>query len=435
MNGTTPMALSTLLERLGAAVSRCPDTHMAWVTAELSDVSIRGGHCYMELVEKDPSSGANVARIRANIWANAYGYVNGKFRQATGSNIATGMKVLVQVSARFHPVYGLSMNISDIDPAYTLGDRERLRREILQRLQNEGILKQNQMLQFGVPTQRVAVVSARNAAGFGDFCKHLCVNPYRLRFEINLFPAFMQGDRAVPSILNALEQIANWPGEPWDAVVILRGGGGTSDLDCFDSYDLGAAIATFPIPVISAIGHERDVTIPDFVAAKRFWTPTAAAAFLVDLGAAQLARLQTLGETARAAVADRLAGCRTQLAFCEAQLPLLPAGVISRQQSRLDRIASSVAASRSRIAAEYARLDGYVRALSTAASQIVNTIQPQRLNSLEQLARTLSPKATLRRGYSITRVNGHAVTSASQIPAGTTIQTLLADGVLTSISK
>lgn len=433
--GCAPLSLSALLDRLAMVVASCPDTRLAWVTAELSDVARRGGHCYMELVEKDPSNGANTARIRATIWANAWNAVNGKFRQATGSDITTGMKVLVQVSARFHPVYGLSMNITDIDPSYTLGDRERLRREILQRLQSEGLLNQNRTLEFAVPTTRVAVVSAPGAAGFGDFCKHLWANPYKLRFEVKLFPAVMQGDRAVPTILDALEQIAAWPQEPWDAVVVLRGGGGTSDLDCFDSYDLGAAIATFPIPVVSAIGHERDVTIPDYVAAKRFWTPTAAAAFFVDMGASQLARLQTLGEAARAAVSDRLAGCRTQLAYCQAQLPLLPQALIINHRARLDRIASRVSGASTRTASENARLDALLQALTVAADRTLHTTQPQRLDALERLARALSPKATLKRGYSITRVNGHAVTSSTDIPPGTLLQTLLADGTITSISN
>lgn len=256
------------------------------MTAETSDVR-RAAHCYLELIQKHPTTGEPVARVRATIWRSAFARIESDFMAATGSRLASGMKVRVLVSVNYHPAYGLSLNITDIDPVYTMGDLVRLRMEILSRLQKEGVLELNRSLDWPDVPLRIAVISAQGAAGYGDFVHQLYTNPRCLRFTTRLFPALMQGREAPASIIAALEDIAAEE-ENWDGVVIIRGGGATSDLASFENYDLAANIAQFPLPVIIGIGHERDVTVLDYVANMRVKTPTAAAGGLSTVEAVRL---------------------------------------------------------------------------------------------------------------------------------------------------
>ncbi|MCM1456984.1 MAG: exodeoxyribonuclease VII large subunit, partial [Lachnoclostridium sp.] len=288
MNGTQALTLSQLNAAVSRAVASAPGTQNVWVVAETADVRVSGGHCYMELIEKDPASGQQRAKARANIWASAFSIISRQFLQATGRPFGSDMKVLVRVTASFHPLYGFSLNINAIDPSYTAGDLLRRRAEILARLKAEGILDMNRTLPWPDVPSRIAIISAAGAAGYGDFCRQLFLNPYRLRFTGRLFPAIMQGERSAESIIAALDAI-NADLDAYDCVVIIRGGGATSDLGSFESYDLAANIAQFPIPVIIGIGHERDITLLDYVANMRVKTPTAAAAWLVGRGADALA--------------------------------------------------------------------------------------------------------------------------------------------------
>ena len=307
------LTLSQLNQRI-AGLLASQSLRDVWVTAELSDFRRSGGHCYMELMEKIEPTGAVAARMRGIIWANQAPRICSKFATVTGQQIATGLKVMVRGTVNYHASYGISFVITDIEPSFTVGDVERRRREILRRLQAEGILELNRSLEWPVPALRVAVISAPGAAGYGDFIHQLYNNSSRLRFVTRLFPAVVQGERTVPSVIEALERIAADDEGCWDCVVIIRGGGATSDLISFDDYHLAANIAQFPLPVIVGIGHERDVTVLDFVANMRVKTPTAAAEWLVGRAEQLLDHLRTLSSEMLHAVTERVSGSLAQLA-------------------------------------------------------------------------------------------------------------------------
>lgn len=423
------MTLLQLQQRVNAVISSGV-LRDVWVTAELSDVSIRGGHCYMELLQKDDSGVNILAKARAVAWANVHRIIASKFMAATGRALCGGIKVMLCISASYHPVYGFSYQISDIDPAYTMGDLMRLRREILERLSREGILDQNRSLQWPAPAQRIAVISAPGAAGYGDFINQLFGNSSHLRFTVRLFEAVMQGDRAPSTIISALERIAA-EADAWDGVVIIRGGGASSDLAAFENYDLAAHIAMFPLPVIVGIGHERDVTVLDYVANLRVKTPTAAAEWLIGQGNAALDRLRELASAIALSASDRISGCMTRLAYIEGQLPVMPFQALERQGARLSRLTGSLAAVAERIAPHMALLDAMAERLTTACAMVLER-RAARLDSYSQLLAALSPEATLRRGFSITRIGGRALTDASQAPAGSVVETVLANGSFTS---
>lgn len=258
-----------------------PDVQNCWVTAETSDLRVSRGHCYLELIQKS-DRGDTVARLGAVIWANTFVRLDAQFFQVTGKHLATGMKVMVNVNANFHEQYGLKAVINGINPEFTLGDMERIRKEIIAHLTRDGIIDMNKQLSWPLVPQRIAVISARGAAGYGDFLNQLHNNAYGLKFYTCLFEAVMQGVNTVSSVIAALDRIAAVE-EMFDCVVIIRGGGSTSDLNSFDNYDLGSNIAQFPLPIITGIGHDRDVTIPDMVSKLHVKTPTAAAEFLVQL--------------------------------------------------------------------------------------------------------------------------------------------------------
>lgn len=430
MEITETLTLEEFTSRISALVSSEPTLRNAWVTAETSDLR-RASHCYLELVQKNPSTGEPVARMRATIWRSVLPRIDADFAAATGSRLESGMKVRVLVSANFHPSYGLSLNITDIDPAYTMGDLMRLRLEILNRLQKEGVIDMNRSLEWPDVPLRIAVVSAPGAAGYGDFIHQLYSNNRRLRFTTRLFPATMQGQKAPASIIASLEEIAAQE-QMWDGVVIIRGGGATSDLTAFENYDLAANIAQFPLPVIIGIGHERDITVLDYVANMRVKTPTAAAEWLISRGTSALDRLDSLAAEIHHTASALIAGSREQIAYIAAQLPYLPLTAVATARKRLDKslvLLSETA--RLRLRPRLSQLDMAAERLSAATASLIER-RRARLDTISQLIDVLSPEATLRRGYSITRLNGHAVTSAAQLSAGDTIETRLADGCVSS---
>lgn len=427
------LSLLQFTRRLAALVT-VPSTSNVWVTAELSDVAERGGHCYMELLEKDPGNGATVARMRGIIWAGSYHKLMAEFYAATGQRFASGLKLMVRGSATMHTVYGISLVITAINPEYTLGDLMRRRREILARLKAEGILDMNRQLGWPAAPLRVAVVSAPGAAGYGDFINQLYHNDARLRFSTRLFPALMQGDKAPASIIAALELVAAEADE-WDCVVVIRGGGATSDLAAFDNYELAANIAQFPLPVVIGIGHERDVTVLDYVANMRVKTPTAAAQWLIGCGVAQLDRLADFASTMLRVANDRVSGCKEQLSYYAGLLPVAPVAAVERASARLrNALSVTVSLSSRRILPALARLDSIAENLPAVAAR-VTARSAERVDAAERLLDALSPMATLRRGYSITRVNGRAVSSPEGLAAGDVVETTLAGGVLTSVVK
>lgn len=419
------------LGRYIAGALNVPSLHDVWVCGELSDVRTSGGHCYMELVEKDAQTGHTLAKVGASIWANNFVRLEPWFRQCTGRAFADGLKVLVRGTINYHPAYGMKFVINMVDPSYTLGEVERRRREILDKLKAEGILDMNRNLQWPAVPLRIAIVSAPGAAGYGDFINQLYSSPYRIRFKTRLFPAIMQGERTVPSVIDALDIIAGQI-DCWDCVVIIRGGGSTSDLLSFDNYDLAANIAQFPLPVIVGIGHERDITVLDYVANLRVKTPTAAAEWLIAKGASALQTLRDTSIRISRCVADKLSGCLTQLAQLDIALGVTPCAMLDRANARLSQARAALAeAGTRRLGPESGRLQGLVQTLQVAVINVVSR-QQLRLDSSDSLLGVLSPQATLRRGYSITRVDGKAVTDASAIAVGTVVHTTLASGIITS---
>ena len=345
--------LNALVRR---SLEQClPDEY--WVQAELSDVRTNStGHCYLEFIQKDPRSNNLIAKARGTIWANVYRLLKPYFEESTGQAFVSGIKVLVQVTVSFHELYGYSLTVQDIDPTYTLGDMARRRREILKQLEEEGVLTLNKELEMPVLPQRIAVVSSPTAAGYGDFCHQLKNNSRGFFFHTELFPALMQGDRVEESVLSALDAILNRQ-EDFDAVVIIRGGGATSDLSGFDTYLLAAACAQFPLPIITGIGHERDDTVLDSVAHTRVKTPTAAAEYLIncmDLAADELEVLiSQLHESVRSrlteehrklisyrnripsAVVRRVSDAKLALLTTRKDISLAVQTLLSRQRHRL----------------------------------------------------------------------------------------------------
>lgn len=424
------MSLAEYTAVIGNAIRTIPG---AWVKAELSDVRTSGGHWYMELIEKN-EAGQTVAKLRANIWASRAMYIRRKFFGATQHDIATGLKVMVYGAATHHPVYGLSFNINDIDPSYTLGDMERLRREILHKLQKEGVIENNKLIALSPAPQRIAVISAEGAAGYGDFINHLIGNAEGFQFYPFLFPAVMQGERTSESVRDALDSIEATI-NLWDCVVIIRGGGATTDLNGFDEYELARRVATFPLPVVVGIGHERDRTVLDEIAHTRMKTPTAVATFFIDkVREAYVAVGQRVQWITRYAE-ERVIGERRHLDSLEALIPAVAQARLVAANARLEREMTRIPVLvESRIAAANARIDSVGKLLGVSADNVIKRAVAK-LDSLSSLIGVLSPQNTLRRGYSITRINGHSVTNAAELRNGDIIETELKDGSVRSEVK
>ncbi|MBQ9286340.1 MAG: exodeoxyribonuclease VII large subunit [Bacteroidaceae bacterium] len=404
-----------------------------WLEAELAEARVaQNGHFYAEFIEKD-SRGINIiARARATAWARTYNILAPLFERATGERLRSGLKVRVRVGIAFHELYGFSLNIVDIDPTYTMGDLSRRRREILAQLEADGILEDNRQLELPRLLKRVAVVSSAGAAGYGDFCDQLLANDYGLSFDVRLFPAVMQGVNVEDSVLAALGAICD-EADRWDCVVIIRGGGATSDLSDFDSYALAAAVAQMPLPVVVGIGHERDETVLDFVAHTRVKTPTAAAALLIDHGAQELAAIDELQRTIVLAAQQRIEASKQQLSRLLALLPRSFALVRERHSHRLDRLALRLAS-----APRHQLLDGSHR-LQLIVSRFAQASRLKvqgakfKAQSLEARLSALDPALQLRRGYSLTYLaDGRLLRSATELKAGDVITTRLTDGTVCS---
>lgn len=384
----------------------------------------------MELVEKD-SAGGTRAKMRAMIWSSLFMGLRSKFHAATGSDIRSGLKVMVRGAANHHNVYGLSFVISDIDPSYTMGDMERLRREILGRLVREGVAGSNRSLGLPPVLQRIAVISAPGAAGYGDFMNQIGLNPEGFVIYPMLFPAVMQGDRTVPSVLDCLDRIEQAL-DFWDCVVIIRGGGATTDLNGFDNYELARRVATFPVPVVVGIGHERDRTVLDELACVRCKTPTAVAAFIIDRMRDYYARVADLVHRVARYDREALKGEHLRLANLEQTVPSLVKQKVMRERLRIrDLVAGVERGVASRIRAEETRLDKDLLRIFSATSGAVRR-EEMRLEKLDSMVRVLSPENILKRGYSITRIGGRSIRDASVVKPGEVIETRLASGTLSS---
>lgn len=399
--------LNALVHR---SLEQClPDAY--WIQAELSEVRVNTtGHCYLEFVQKDLRGNSLIAKARGAIWSNVFRLLKPYFEEATGQAFVSGIKVLVQVTVSFHELYGYSLVVQDIDPTYTLGDMARRRKEILKQLEEEGVLTLNKELEMPRLPQRIAVISSSTAAGYGDFCHQLRHNPRGFCFYTELFPASMQGERVEASVLAALDKINSRP-EDFDVVVIIRGGGATSDLSGFDTYLLAAACAQFPLPVITGIGHERDDTVLDSVAHTRVKTPTAAAEFLIGCMNDAADELDWLSSRLYAGVGNLLAKEQQRLQACKNRIP----------------------------SAVYGRMSDARLALLTARKDIVQAVTSllarhgHRLELLQQRLKDASPEKQLARGYSITLRNGKVVKDASSLNEGDELSTRFYSGEVLSV--
>ena len=381
-----------------------------WVEAELSECRESRGHCYMELIQKDEQTATPIAKASAKCWANKWLTIRPYFERTTGQQLHAGMKVLLQVYPQFHEAYGFSWIVTDIDPTYTLGDMARKRQEIIQKLKAEGVFDLQKELQLPVFCQRIAVISSQTAAGYGDFCNQLADNPYGFKFETQLFPAIMQGEGVEQSIISALEQIYDMP---FDCVVIIRGGGATSDMSGFDTLALAENVANFPIPIITGIGHERDESILDMISHTRVKTPTAAAALLIDHLKGVLETIEGAQSMITHYVQQKLSIANSQLSIISEAIPRLFSIVKTRQEAKIDAL--------------YTRLPMLIERRFTSESH--------RLQLMDEKLKALDPTLLLARGYSITVHNGRAVKDASQLPPGAEIETRLAKGTIHSVIK
>ncbi len=430
--GPKAYSLSEFSRLVATAMSREPALMGAWVVAEISDMAVRGGHCYMTLLEKDPS-GTTIARMRANIWANRFSYIRNKFRREGKNELTDGIKVMFYGGARYHSNYGLSFNIGEIEPSFTMGDLERIRREILEALQREGILTKNRELTFSDPPRKIAIISSETAAGYGDFLNQLQHNSAGVEFNTFLFPAIMQGDRTAKSVISALDLVEQTSIIiPWDCVVIIRGGGATTDMNGFDDLQLARRVATYPIPVIVGIGHERDRCVLDEIACIRCKTPTAVAAWLSDTAGMAWQRASDLASRIASFAAERLKGEHIRLQSIETMVPAIAESQLKNARLKLHSISALIpSAANDALSKARIRVEGITTTLRMAAQARIR-LEMSRLDNLQKLTEVLSPTSTLKRGYSITKIGGKTVGDISEVKPGDTIETVTYHGNIIS---
>ena len=388
----------------------------------------------MELIEKDELNNTPIARSSAKCWKSTWNVVRPYFERETGQRLHAGMKVLLKVYAQFHEAFGFSWIVTDIDPTYTLGDMARRRQEIIAHLKAEGVFDLNRELYMPLFPQRIAVISSATAAGYGDFCNQLADNPYGFYFSTQLFEATMQGEATEQSIIQALNRIY-LSVNSFDVVVIIRGGGATSDLSCFDSLPLAENVANFPLPVITGIGHDRDESIIDMVAHTNVKTPTAAAALLISYLKDVLDAINQAEATITRRVRSQLEMEKLRLNRITSILPRLFPTIKARQETRLDalynRISSHVGQT---LLTCNARLITLEQKLPLVAVQRIST-EKHRLAIMEEKSKLLDPTLLLSRGYSITLKDGKAIRDPKSLTSGDEIVTRLEKGTIKSIIK
>lgn len=454
-------------------------TAPVWVIGEISELKTnRSGHCYLNLIEKEENGDAIVAQARATIWSYTFRMLRPYFESTTGQQLTEGLKVLVSVSVEFHELYGYSLNIRDIDPTYTLGDMARRRREIIARLQSEGVAEMNKELDLPLVPQKIAIISSSTAAGYQDFIDQLTNNPAGYHFDLKLFPAIMQGNQAESSIIGALEQIYLYE-DFFDAVVIIRGGGSQADLSCFDNYNLAYFITQFPLPVITGIGHEKDDSIVDMVAHTRLKTPTAVAEFLIS-GVAQFdVHLDELKNNFVGIITDIIADSKNDIEQITRMIAPLTREKISKANNRLNqtiwKLDNSVKVfiqsrnyqlvrKEETVRHEFKyfaqlqlrTLERTTRTLSGTLRQIAIAKQSQLARKMQrsetlfkgaisdrrhylelslQMAKLTDPNKILARGYSITTYKGRALKDVNIVDNFELIETRLFNGQIISEVK
>lgn len=382
-----------------------------WIKAEISELrEASNGHCYLEFIEKDPDTDTLIAKMKANIWANTYRMLKPYFESSTGQQLHAGIKVLVSVTVDFHDVFGLSLNIRDIDPTYTLGELAKRRLEIIRQLEKDGVMEMNKSLELATLPNRVAVISSPTAAGYDDFCNQLENNPDGFVFYKKLFPAIMQGDMATGSIIEALDKIYEYA-DLFDVVIIIRGGGATTDLACFDSYELALNCAQFPLPIIAGIGHQRDLSIVDMVAHTSVKTPTAAATLLIEMMEEAKNRMTDAYTAIYQLLNQRIQNQQQKIADISWKIKHALLNKTANKKLTLER--------------QKSRLIQAIRLTISA--------QKNKLALIENSVERHSPAFLLKYGYTITTINGKRISSVNDVQDGDTIKTYVSDGEVKSI--
>lgn len=408
---------------------------MFWIRAEMSDVRVnQNGHCYLEFIEKDKAGRTIIAKARAMIWSNTFHLLRTYFEDTTKQPFTSGLKVLVQVGIEFHELYGFSLTVYDIDPSYTLGDQAQNRAAILKQLEEDGVLTLNKELELPTLTNRIAIISSPTAAGYEDFCNQIENNQFGFPFYTKLFAAIMQGDRAESSIITALEKIYQHL-DCFDAVVIIRGGGATSELSCFDSYLLAASCAQFPLPIITGIGHERDETVLDIVAHTRAKTPTAVAEFLIGNLADTAAQLEDIQSAMTNTVRQLLQNEGQKLATNEASIGYSLKSWGKEQNAIMASIRAGLIRNALQITKDNQNNINNLAILLKkdilSKSKELNSI----IDNAEKHLQLISPESLLRKGYTMTLKNGKLIKSAAALNENDIITTVFADGKKDSIIK
>ncbi len=383
-----------------------------WIHAEISECrENQSGHCYAELIEKD-SRDRITAKIRANIWAMVYGALKPYFESVTGQPLQAGMKVLVQATFEFHEVYGLSLSITDIDPSYTLGDIALKRDKIIRQLTEDGVLDMNKELQLALVPYRVAIISSPTAAGYGDFCNHLQHNRFGYKFRCTLFAAQMQGENTEKSVIAALDNIAEQV-ENFDVVVIIRGGGATSELSAFDNYNLAYYCTQFPLPILAGIGHQRDLSVVDYVAYKSMKTPTAVADFLIECCMNYEERLNDLRTRAVSAFKVHLDEHQRHLFMLSVRMGQAPQKIFLNCARHLNNT--------------------YMKLQMAAHKQV--DMHKQSLRALQQRLSLASPDECLSRGYVRIFKNGEWVKNSPTLSKEDQVEIQFEDGTKKAVIK
>ncbi|GHT72834.1 exodeoxyribonuclease 7 large subunit [Bacteroidia bacterium] len=405
----TAISLLELQKIIKRSIDALPDTY--WIVGEINELNVSiAGHCFLELVQRNDAKEQLEAKANATIWASTYRSLSPYFTNAAGSPLAEGMKILVRVAVQYNVLYGLQLNIIDIDPAYTVGEVELQRNKTLARLRADGVMDMNKALPMPLLPQRVAIVSSEQAAGYGDFMQQLHKNPYGYCFFTTLFAANVQGKNAEQTMIEALDSIYA-RSQDFDIVAILRGGGAQSDLICFDSYDLAYRIAQFPLPVITGIGHDKDVSVADCVAHTMLKTPTAAAEFLIEQFAVQEQYVAHLREQIFTIWDRKLVQSKTALQQYILHINLRVSNVWNTERAKITT--------------------HFPQRLRIAVSQTLQR-ERSRIQQWQTTVHLLDPQTVLQRGYSITLHNGKPLQSVQQVQQGDELQTLLKDGTIIS---
>lgn len=425
-----------------------------WIFAEIDEIKLnQSGHCYLELIEKSEESDSIIAKAKGIIWAKQYRMIKAYFESETGIRLEQGIKILICVEIEFHEIYGYSLIIKDIEPAYTIGEKEKRKLDIIKRLKEDGVFDMNKNCDFPTLPKNIAIISSENAAGYNDFIKHLENNSYKFKFHYKLFPAFLQGENMENSVINALDKIYNYE-NLFDLVVIIRGGGSKSDLGWFDNYLIASNIAQFPIPVITGIGHEHDDTIADMVAYLKLKTPTAVADFLIEqflifhsqitdyedalinysenLILSEKNNLESNSQKFRLLIKNRIDTNKNNLKFLSNKISSETKQCISNSHKNLNNIPKHISnLTNQNLKINKLKLLQLIDKSNRSSNKLINE-QSNKLKFIEEYLRLVNPKNILTKGYSITKINGKLIKSTNQLEKNDIIETSFKDGKVSS---